>query len=265
MTTFASLHLTDSDILESCRSTSPFAGSGYGNWLVKISEHLVVKFGVGIQRQEAENQEFARRNVNPTILYVPQVYRFFEAEFSGLIMGFIVMEYVGGNSFEGLNIIEDSTLAKRTISAIQHLATIPPPPGHGPGPVGGGSAHGYLWSDSGTGCTFRTVDDMEAWMNARLDVVKQPTISFANQQFTMHHMDLVRRNICLGPNSSICFMDWAFAGFYPRIFEIYVFRELLHTDKAWFTQLLALSQEPEADDEKVLQYLGIPAVVNNKY
>jgi serine/threonine protein kinase len=265
MTTYASLHLSDSEILESCRSTPSFSGFVYGIQLVKISE-LVVKFGVGLKRQEADNQEFARRNVDATVLYIPKVYRFFEAQLSGATMGFIVMDYVAGKSLDTLDISTDPSLASHTVRAIQHLETIPPPPGQGPGPVGGGSAQGYLWSGSGSGSSFCTVEDMESWMNTRLAAVKQPTISLANhQRLRLRHMDLVRRNILLCPDLSICFVDWAFAGFYPAIFETHVFRDLIHTDKVWFTQLLELSEKPGAEDEQLLRYLGVPAFVNEKY
>lgn len=261
------LHLrSDSEIVRLCKSTPPFAGSPHGNQLVKISEDLVVKFGLGVRRQEAANQSYARSCADNAILYVPKVFRYFEATLTGSNMGFIVMEYVHGVNLHTLDVVESPHLADRTMAAIRHLASIPVPPGQGPGPVGGGAAKGYLWSDSGTGRDLESIEGIENWMNQRLDIVSYPRISLAQQQeLTLRHMDLVRRNICVLSDSSICFMDWAFAGFFPAIFEIHTFRELLSTDQVWFSQLLNLSPKPDDGDERILQCLGIPAVVNDRF
>ncbi|KAF2691384.1 hypothetical protein K458DRAFT_324709 [Lentithecium fluviatile CBS 122367] len=261
----AFLH-SDDQIVDLCTTIAPFAGSPHGNQLVKISDNVAVKFGLGVRKQEAATQSYVRSQVDSKVLYVPQVFRFFRATLFGSDMGFIVMEYVLGVNFDTLSVAENPHLVERTMEAIQHLATIPIPPNQGPGPVGGGSVHGYLWSDDGTGKSLESIKDMEEWMNRRLDVVKQPPISLArHQQLNMHHMDLVRRNILLLSNSSVCFVDWAFAGFFPDIFEIHTFQELLYTDRVWFEQLLYLSPKPNDNDKQLLCYLGIPAAVNNRY
>ena len=257
---------SDDEIVELCTITAPFAGSPNGNQLVKISDDIAVKFGLGVRKQEAANQSYARSHVDSTVLYIPQVFHFFRANLSGFDMGFIVMEYVLGVSLNTISVVDHPHLAKRTMEAIRHLAMVPIPSDQGPGPVGGGSAYGYLWSEDGTGQSLGSVEDMEEWMNRRLDVVKQPRISLAShQQLSMRHMDLVRRNIILLSNSSVCFVDWAFAGFFPDIFEFHTFQDLLYTDSTWFEQLLHLSPKPDDNDKQILPYLGIPAVVNNKY
>lgn len=152
------------------------------------------------------------------------------------------------------------------MKAIRNVATIPIPPGQGPGPAGGGPAHGYLWSDYRTGRGFESIKDMKEWMNKRTEVLKQLQISFAqHQQLSMHHMDLVRRNISVLPDSSLCFVDWAFAGFFPDIFEIHTFQELVHQDSFWFEQLLHVSPKPDNNDNQVLPYLSFPAFVHIKY
>lgn len=86
--------------MEFCRTTRPFAGNIYGNKLVQISQQLAVKFGVGVARQEAENQNHARRHVDLNVLYVPQVFRFFETSFFGCRNGFILMELVQSISLD---------------------------------------------------------------------------------------------------------------------------------------------------------------------
>lgn len=106
---------------------------------------------------------------------------------------------------------------------------------------------------------------MEIWINASLDIANLPPISFAQQNLSMRYIYLVKRNIYLFPNFSICFMDWAFSGFFPGNSEIYIFRELLYKDEVSFDQFLHLSSKPDISDEQLLQYLGIPGVVNNTF
>jgi len=106
---------------------------------------------------------------------------------------------------------------------------------------------------------------MEKWMNMRLEVLNQPPISLAHHPLRMCHMDLVRRNILLLPDSSLCFVDWAFAGFFPSLFEIYCFRELLSEDRDWFQQLINLWLKDEDYNEQSLRSLAIVASVNIRY
>jgi hypothetical protein len=260
------LSWSNSDIVHLCMSTPHFAGSIHKDRLTKMSDKLVVNFGLGVLQQEAENQAHARMHVDSSVLYVPQVFRFFRDVVDGTNMGFIVMEYVCGVGLDTLDVASDPSIAKRTMGAVQHLSTIPMATHRGPGPVEGGAARGYLWSEDGTGRTLESVGDIENWFNARLAVIKQPPLSFArHQHLTMRHMDLVRRNMCILPDSRISFFDWAYAGFYRSIFEIHGFRDLHYADPVWFDQLLHLSPTPDADEEAFLQCLCLPAIINEKY
>jgi thiamine kinase-like enzyme len=59
---------------------------------------------------------------------------------------------------------------------------------------------------------------MEAWFNVRLLDIKTK-ISFAGLDLVFCHLDLFPRNILWLDNQPPCVLDWASAGFYPRIFE----------------------------------------------
>ncbi|KAF2421523.1 hypothetical protein EJ08DRAFT_653365 [Tothia fuscella] len=256
---------SDFDIVQICQDKPPFAGSPHGNRLVEISEDVVVKFGLGVRKQEAENQIYAHQHVDSAILYIPQVFRFFAVAYPDFTMGYLIMERIVGCNLQDLDLSSRPDVTKHTIEAMRHLRSIPMPHSQGPGPVGGALAQGYLWSDDGAEHTFTSVEDMETWMNSKADVIRQPHMSLRKYELGMCHMDLVRRNIFLLPNSTICFVDWAFAGFFPTIFEIYTFRELRSQDELWFNQLLDYLPTPSADDEKVLNRLWIPAFVGLKY
>ncbi|CAI6339205.1 unnamed protein product [Periconia digitata] len=106
---------------------------------------------------------------------------------------------------------------------------------------------------------------MQQWMNTRLAVVTKERLDLTSHQLSMRHMDLVHRNIILMADSSICFLDWAFAGFYPELFEIRYLRDLLPVDPVWFSFLLEQMHLPTPDEEEVLSLLSVPAAVSERY
>ena len=106
---------------------------------------------------------------------------------------------------------------------------------------------------------------MESWINTRLKVVGESPLVIAHLPLGMRHMDLVRRNIILRSDSSLCFLDWAYAGFFPAFFEIYTFHELLHDDEDWFKQLLNLCPVESGCDLGTLRKLNAVVSVNMRY
>lgn len=53
------------------------APNGSGRRVVKILEQTVIKFGIGVTKSEANIQRGAYLLLDPSIVHVPQVYRFF--------------------------------------------------------------------------------------------------------------------------------------------------------------------------------------------
>ena len=98
-----------------------------------------------------------------------------------------------------------------------------------PGPVGSGGKplDGYLFGDDGTTVAISSVNDLNRWINKRLKIIKKE-MDLRPYPFTLCHLDFSRRNIKLtsdhnkktNSNYSICLLDWGFAGFYPRCFEL---------------------------------------------
>lgn len=256
--------LSTTEIVQCCQSTPPVFGTFHGSRVVK-ERNIAIKFGIGVVLSEHLNQAHAYQHVDKRILRVPQPLQFFRAEIQGMMMGFLVMEFLQGDTLDQVDLIENPEVVARVAKAITHLAKIPLPQQQGPGPVGLSPARGYLWSDDGSGKPFTSLQDAELWMNKRLNAIGFPSISFARQALTMRHMDLVRRNILLLPNSSIGLLDWEYAGYYPQLFEIWTFRHLLHKDEQWFMLLLKFFDTPSSEDEEKLEYMGIPAAVNLQY
>jgi hypothetical protein len=109
-----------------------------------LSVSVVVKFGFGVRKQEAENQAYARRYVDSAILYVPQVFRFFGVTYPDYTIGYLLMEFIDETSLQDLDVSCRSDVVKRTIEAMRHLRLIPVPHSHDPGSAGGSPAQSYL-------------------------------------------------------------------------------------------------------------------------
>jgi aminoglycoside phosphotransferase (APT) family kinase protein len=190
-----------------------------GNRVIKISEKIAVKYGFGVTATEAATQDFAYRNIDPSIARVPKVYRFFQDESDvSCIRGYLFMEYVPGRNLKDLDLDIHKDIVPRVADVIAHLGRIPG--GHVPGPVGGGKPQGYLWGDYGTKAVFHSVADMNAWLNKRL-VLRNESIDLTPYPLVLCHMDLCRRNMILEEdNKSIWLVDWGHAGLFPRFFEV---------------------------------------------
>jgi serine/threonine protein kinase len=210
-------------LVELCQRVDKENGliGGYriGDRVVKLSHDIAAKFGHGVTASEAETQKFAHRNANPSIVHVPQVYRFFsrpDPQWDNG-KGYMFMEYVPGQLLKELDLKENTDIIPRVAKIVAHLGQIQG--SQVPGPIGGGEPDGYLWGEHRANTTFTCVADMEAWLNKRLSV-RNLSIDLRSHPLVLCHMDLCRRNMILEKNNMICLVDWGFAGLYPRFFEL---------------------------------------------
>lgn len=133
------------------------------------------------------------------------------------------MEYIRGRTLETAEPESRPRLRQRVADAIRHLWQIHIPPGHSPGPLGGGHPRGYVWSDNGASISFKTLKEMEYFMNQCLELKNkrlksrnlavQPTVklNFRSTNLVLCHTDLSQRNIIVTETVGICFLNWAFA------------------------------------------------------
>ena len=255
---------TNQELVAFCRESKPIRD--YGTRLVLLSDEVIINFGIGVTPEEARNQRYVERQANSDFFRVPKIHRFFQDATLGpaLVMGYIVMEYIKGtglDTYQHHNILDTEAMAEiveRIVNALNHLLQIPVLHDQAPGPVGGGAPTGYLWSETGAGTSFTSLTDMEHWLNKRLalhELGGHAKLDLKSLELSMCHTDLAPRNIILQNDGGIYFLDWAYAGFYPRLFEIYALRTRLNREPI-FSEILKRLGPPTAKEEDQLRLLA---------
>ena len=206
--------LSESEIIQRCYDPNRQIVGGvlHGNLVVKLSEVAVVKFGPGVTREEADNIKMAFELLDSEVVHVPQLYRYFTQPVEvPPPTGFMVMEYVHGEVLQSLDSGQISQIAR----ILSYFSSIQ---GEHPGPLQKGVSRGLLWEESGEPA-FRTIQEMERWLNVRLPDVESK-LALGKYPLVLCHLDLAPRNIVWLEDGSVCLLDWASAGFYPRFFEV---------------------------------------------
>lgn len=211
--------------------------SQYGKRIIKISDHQVVKWGPDITKEEAENQQIAYERVDRRIVRIPRVYAFFSDEQG---WGYIVMELIKGKIIDPL---EDRSAIRKVASVLDHFATLR----HSvPGSLCGGPCHGLLFPDT-EDLVFNNLAEMEKWFNSRL-FAHNPRLTLRGCELVFCHLDVAPRNLLWEEDGSLCLIDWASAGYYPRLFEFGAQWIIQGKDGA-FNALLLESMKPLPEQE----------------
>jgi hypothetical protein len=210
-----------------------------------------VKFGFGVDMQEAETQAYYNRHADNSCLVIRQVLDFFTVSGAEGIFetGFLVMDYVCGRTVQDLPKDAKQRIARRVANAMKYLETINPPDPSRPGPLTkDGVPCGYLWSDSGPGRSFNTFYEMKMWLDQQL-ALSCPTASLdlKPHESKSRHMDITSRNIIQTDDDKICFVDWQFAGNYPGVFEVVHLKVCEADDPVFFEALI--KSLPEYEEE----------------
>ena len=216
-----------------------------GRSVVKISEKEVIKFGLGVTESEANNQREAYQLLDPSIVRVPQVYRFFtKGE-----CGYIVMEYIKG---QFLTLLEDQRLVRRVARILAYLEEFSC---QVPGPPRSGTPRGLFWPDN-EDLSFENLQDIERYFNSRL-IKGGPQLDFGLCSLVLCHLDVAPRNILWQQDGTICLLDWECAGFYPRVLEVCAQRIIIGKDGDFNRSLLEhmadLTEEEETQAKLIMQ------------
>ena len=222
----------------SCRKLNETPGM-VGRSVVKISEREVIKFGLGVTESEANIQREAYRLLDPSIVRVPQVYRFFtKGEY-----GYLIMEYI---KVQVLTPLDDQRLVCRVARILAHMQEFS---SRVPGPLRSGVPRGLFWPENEE-LSFRNLQDIERYFNSRLGK-DSARLDFGSCRVVLCHLDVALRNILLQEDGTICLLDWECAGFYPRVLEVCAQRIIVRKDGDFPSRLL--EQMPDLTEEEVAQ------------
>ena len=222
--------------------------------VVRISDDVAVKYGFGIQEDEARNQQRAFELISSEVIRIPRVYRFFSIEDNG----YILMEYVEGRVLSSL--ADHDSYIQPMLNALDHFTQIQ----HDrPGPLGGGLARGLLWLYYDL-ISPTSVADIEGYYNAR-QLRKSQKMNITRYPPVFCHLDLAPRNILVLADGSLCLLDWASAGFYPRLFEICTLRLNARKQGDWNRKILQNLPDVDEDEEIQAQLLQRAYYLGQKY
>lgn len=254
--------LTTEEVITLCKSHSSHNTLGPG--LVRVSQDVIIKFGVDITMAEFENQRYIWEKRDMVSFRVPRPYLYFrddDSEGPHLSTGYMIMEFIHGTQLseylETANDGEWDEVAIRMLKVIEDLRDIPQPRGQSLGPVGGGLLRGYLWSECGLNHAFQDVAEFENFHNSIIEKTygSENRLSFNSHDLVLCHMDLAPRNIIRSFDGSLTLLDWAYAGFYPPIFEVYALKTRSNREPIFAT---ILGQIPHGTDtEQQIALLGL--------
>lgn len=246
---------TEDEIIQHCSLSNPnrkiISELKGGNSIIQLSEDAVVKCGFGVTKLEAQNQKQAYKIVDPAVIRIPRVYR----SFTDGLVGYIVMEYING---QPLSSVKDPNIFLEAVAKVlKHFEQVR---SDKPGPFHGGLAYGPLWLDYDS-IAPATISDIEHYYNER-QLERSLKLNLTKYPLVFCHLDIAPRNILVSEDESLCLIDWATAGFYPRLFERVVLRLNIKQKDDWNARLidqLDMLDEDETSQAQLLEqayYLG---------
>ena len=165
------------------------------------------------------------------------------------------MEYINGRL---LSSVEDpNNYLDAVVKILEHFEQVRHVK---PGPFHGGIAYGELWLDYES-IAPATISDIEKYYNER-QLKPFSKLELARYPLVFCHLDIAPRNILVLEEGSLCLIDWATAGFYPRLFERCALRLNIRQKDDWNAKLidrLSMLDEHEKSQVALLEkayYLG---------
>lgn len=222
--------------------------------VIQLSERHVVKCGFGVKENEANNQIRAFHLINPEVIRIPRIYGFFSDNRNG----YIIMEYMVGVPLH--KVTDPFPYAARFATVLSHFSQIQ---SSKPGPLMGGFAQGILWQVGSIAPT--SIEEIENYYNTKQFKFGSSKIQLKSYPLILCHLDISPRNILILVDASLCLLDWATAGFYPRIFERCTIQLNIRGKNHWNTRLLELIETLDTEENNQAQLLQHAYFLSERY
>jgi len=184
--------------------------------IIRIAPTVVVKLRFA-DSTEATNQRVARSLVDPKLVLIPEVHRWFEYEG----MKYLVMDYIEGKHFKD---VDPEDAGRRMAKIFEHFNTIKGECGS-LDPAWQSYPRGAIWSHNYWGRIPKSVEDVEQFFNDRLDnprLKKPEKLVLSRRDCVLCHLDLAERNVLFLDDGRLALLDWFSAGFYPQAVDLTV-------------------------------------------
>lgn len=229
------------------------------NLVVRLTNTLAVKFGIGVTAAEADALKFASQRLDPAVVKVPSVIQFFTRPSDELwTTGYLVMDFIEGTTLDQLPLDDYLQLTDRITQVIQHIHSFR---SSRPGPLDGSPSRGLLWSEYDSGQSFNSRKDLQKYLDTRLAHLQgEVTIDVSDMALSLCHLDIAPRNIIVSTDRSIYLLDWGCAGFYPPVFETWAIQLEAFVRghpfmKALGSELISRSSFPEVAQVEALMHV----------
>lgn len=206
--------VSEDDIIQSCR---PAFAHKKNEHLYRTSSEAIVKVAKDNEMRESSNMTYIAQHTNARIS-LPIVYRSFaRGKDCYTVMQFIEGETLNEVPWLSRGLTQRKSILKQVAAGIDILRTLT---SKAPGPAGGGSPVGDLFSTFGARRNFSDARELETWMDQKLALGRGGSFAGKFDTLVMCHMDIALRNLVLNSDGNVWFLDWEWAGFYPAEFEI---------------------------------------------
>ncbi|KAJ5100295.1 hypothetical protein N7456_006347 [Penicillium angulare] len=254
--------IDDEALVELCHQAEKkggmIEGHLHGNRIIKISDQVAVKYGL-VQESEAKTQEFAFNHVDRGVVHIPKVYRYIKSRQSGYLQGYIFMDCIQGQNLKDvdLDLHPDIPLLQHGSQAQLGIAT----------------PSGYIYGDDGARQSFNSIEDMNGYMNKRIDHInahmkgnlkldlQHDSIDLTPYPLVLCHGNPARRNMILKSDGSIALVDWGYSGFYPRFFELAILTCCLPWDKPFGKPVISELERLLSLSDQEMQYMKLTTYV----
>lgn len=172
-----------------------------------------------------------------------------------------------GQNLNDVDLETRKDIVARIANIVAHLGQIPGDQRQ-PGPAGGGEPQGCLWGDYGAKTVFNSVEGLNTYMNRRLEL-RNVSIELMPHPLVLCHLAFCRRNFILKDDGvTLCLVDWGFAGFYPRFFEVAVIPCMMACDAPYEKPLLEeIDKVIDITDEekRLIKLIGCVCTANLRW
>ena len=130
---------------------------------------------MGVTRRKLTHKITSRRAKGSTLHRVLKVYRLRTSLYGDYNYehGYLVMEYIPGLSLDAVDLNQHLHVLERVVSSLKYLWQIPVSHDEqAPGPLDGGRPEGYIRGDDECDVAFKTISEMNNWMDDKLVIQK---------------------------------------------------------------------------------------------